>query len=375
MNGARLIVKSNTLIETPNPLTVFEHRLVACVLSLIEPNETMLKPLKIYIPDFRRLIGITQGYNNQLIQDHLNGFLTKPYPVRWLESAQIDFENSQITIQLNTNLTPYLLQLSSNFTHYPLNYVIQFQNKYAFKVYELLKQYEKFGFRLMELEKLRYWLGIGTDEYLVFKNFRNRVLIPVKEEINTKTDITISFSLITQGRRVIGLKFIVRRPSKKCQKNDEINALLEMVPREHREKQTIGDILLRYSKHYGEDYLKRNIRYATKHSKGNYRAYLAQALENDWGLGLAEDEMALQRKKDDQSRLDREIKAAREQECLEQEKKKQEALAKFYSLSKDEQLEIEEKIDRGNQFFRHLPRETKIWIWMEENFLDQKNST
>ena len=69
----------------------------------------------------------------------------------------------------------------------------------------------------------------------------------------------------------------------------ELSDLFNLLPPDHREKETIRAIIHKCSKRMGLDYVRRNIEYSNKNSKTNYRAYLVEALKNDYGLGLQED--------------------------------------------------------------------------------------
>jgi len=69
----------------------------------------------------------------------------------------------------------------------------------------------------------------------------------------------------------------------------ELSGLFNLLPPEHREKETIRAIIHKCSQKFGLDYVKRNIEYSNKNSKTNYRAYLVEALKNDYGLELQED--------------------------------------------------------------------------------------
>jgi len=72
----------------------------------------------------------------------------------------------------------------------------------------------------------------------------------------------------------------------------DIQELLELVPHEHRSKVTIRNTIEYAHKKYGTQYVLRNIKYTNSHCKKNYRAFLVNAIENDWGLELQEDEEA-----------------------------------------------------------------------------------
>ncbi len=75
----------------------------------------------------------------------------------------------------------------------------------------------------------------------------------------------------------------------KIEPYQELSNLFNLLPSGHREKETLRAIIHKCSQKMGLDYVRRNIEYSNKNSKTNYRAYLVEALKNDYGLGLQED--------------------------------------------------------------------------------------
>ncbi|MBF0121676.1 MAG: replication initiator protein A [Desulfobacterales bacterium] len=94
-----------------------------------------------------------------------------------------------------------------------------------------------------------------------------------------KQDRVIHFTKIPIDQKAITAKKV---------SNLTLNELYNLVPFEEKEKESIKKLIEKYSKQYGEDYVRRNIDYANKNSKTNYHSYLSKALESDWGLSSTE---------------------------------------------------------------------------------------
>ena len=60
-------------------------------------------------------------------------------------------------------LEPYLLNLKETYTKYRLGYVIHFKSEYSFRLYEIMKQYEKIGERTVPIEELKEQLKTDTS--------------------------------------------------------------------------------------------------------------------------------------------------------------------------------------------------------------------
>ena len=73
------------------------------------------------------------------------------------------------------------------------------------------------------------------------------------------------------------------------EKREGFVALCEMLPKKHRHKKTIREAVSRFLRKKGDGYVRRNILYANKSAKDNYRAFLLKALREDWGAGFQED--------------------------------------------------------------------------------------
>jgi len=100
-------------------------------------------------------------------------------------------------------------------------------------------------------------------------------------------------------------------------------ALLVLLPVERRSQKTMKKMLQAHYQRFGYDYVARNIRYAMKNSKKNFRKFFEQSLVNDWGLSMIEDEEAAAQAKQIQServRQEHELQKTEEkQRLLEQE--------------------------------------------------------
>ena len=80
------------------------------------------------------------------------------------------------------------------------------------RLYELLIQWKTAGKTpVFELSLFRGQMGLNDDEYKIMGNFKLRVLDLAVNEINEKTDLTVSYTQEKRGRTITGFKFTVRR--------------------------------------------------------------------------------------------------------------------------------------------------------------------
>lgn len=373
------IIIANKLIETPLNLTTFEQRLILYAIALFNKKPNLTNTVEIYIPDFREVVGISQSYNNKIIKEKLQILLKKEVilldsdldhePLTWFETASVNLENSKIKLCFNMKITSYLENLKGSFTSFKLESIIRFHNKYSFKLYQLLKQYEFLKMRLFSIEQLRFYLGIKDSEYTLFKNFRSRILNPAQKEINQASDLKIQTYCIYHGKKIIGVEYYIKRIELE-ETTSWFESVQKYIPEEHQEKTSVQKILKEYYQRQHQDinYLIRNLKYTSKNAKKNYRLYLTKALENDWGLTLEEDEKVFQEKKSQELKMKEKLETELQKEQKLQEQKRQATMQQFYALPKSKQEEIENQINQQNNFFKMLPKETRLQIWMETNF-------
>ena len=67
---------------------------------------------------------------------------------------------------------------------------------------------------MFELSQFRGQLGLDDDEYKIMGNFKLRVLDLAVNEINEKTDLTVSYTQEKRARTITGFKFTVRTKDK-----------------------------------------------------------------------------------------------------------------------------------------------------------------
>ncbi len=109
-------------------------------------------------------------------------------------------------------LEPYLLNLKETYTKYRLGYVINFKSEYSFRLYEIMKQYEKIGERTVPIEELKELLMIDSNKYQKYSHLKSFVIQKAIQEINKYSDIKINLEKEEkEGRKVVGLVFSINK--------------------------------------------------------------------------------------------------------------------------------------------------------------------
>jgi len=215
------VTKSNALVEANYRLTLTQQRIVLLMASMIEPEDEDFKTYRIYVKDLMDVLDITRpnlyaqmiGMVRELMRIVLTIRLSdgKYLNTHWIQSQEYEIGGGYSDITFDSKLKPFLLHLKSRFTTYKLENVMRLKSVYSIRVYELLKQYQTIGKRIIAVEDLRKMLGIGQDEYERYNDFKRYVLTVAHREINEKTDIRFEFREIKLGRKVNEIEFIIQK--------------------------------------------------------------------------------------------------------------------------------------------------------------------
>lgn len=226
-----LVVKGNELIQKNRfELSLQEQKTVAFICSMIKPVDVEAKangvPYQLEydfkIRDYCKVCGI--DYDNgknyidvKAVLKHLSDrsmWLTFPEKpdeevlCRWLSKVRTNKRSGIAHIKLDEDLVPYLFDLGQKFTQYQLYNILAMKSAFSVRLYEMLKSYAFQKSKTFEIDELKHLLMVDElKTYKNFNNFRTKVLEKAQEEINELTDINIYFEPITNGRKVVKIRF------------------------------------------------------------------------------------------------------------------------------------------------------------------------
>ena len=299
-----LVTKDNNLIEAKYRLSVQEQRLMAIMVSDIKPDDKDFKPYRYKIKDILSWIGIEDGGYYKKLRTVTRKLISRCITVynpeeetifqtSWLAGAKYHVKKGYIDLSFHPDLKPYLLQLQKCFTQYALQNVLELKSKYAFRLYELCKQYQSIGKRKFQVDELRDLLGLEKNELKRWSDFKGKVLEIAQREINKHTDLKIKYEFEKWGRKFEYITIFISANTEKeieKQKDERYDKLINLIKDEKdKKKKTIQSAIIKYLKQKGFEYVKRNIEYANEKAEKNYRNFLIQSLKNDWAMSWIED--------------------------------------------------------------------------------------
>lgn len=220
-----MVVKSSDLIQKSRySMNAQEQNILAVVISAIKRDDEPDKMYSITIKEFCEICNIdySNGKNYEDVKNALKSFADesiwvrqpdgKEVLLRWLNRVEINPNSGLIQYNFHEAMTPYLFGLKKRYTQYELNYYLPLSSKYAKRLYEYLKsQIDDLGGITLTIETLKD--KIDATVYERFPDFRRNALEPAIREINTYTDIKVSYALRKQNRAYYYIDFTFSKVS------------------------------------------------------------------------------------------------------------------------------------------------------------------
>jgi plasmid replication initiation protein len=294
------IYQSNKLIEASYSFTVLEQKLIRLLASMIKKDDDNFKEYKFKASDLSKLLNINQKNIYMELDKVTDRLMVRYIKIKDDEDKKFkkrhlikiaDFENGILTMKIDEDMKDFYLNLKW-YTKYQLKNIMQFKSTYSFRLYELLKQYEKIGIRSITIDDFRCVLDIDDKQYPKYANLKQKVISVAVNEINSKTDLYIEYEEIKEVRKITSLKFYIKHNETV---KSEIAIDLEDLNRENINddiniiKNIIGDIS--YSEAYkilnAADYdiekVKEKYNVVSKlKNVNNLVGAMMQAIKDDW---------------------------------------------------------------------------------------------
>lgn len=228
MEKGLTVVHSNELVEASYSLNVDETRLILLASSKIDSrsksNGTEIEITPSEFVDafdidtksvYRKLKNAVKGIGRKPIQIPVKG-TSKIKEYFWLSYNEYDNDDSGTSVKLkfNSELEPYLYDLKGNFTSIAFEQAARLNTSFSYRLYQWLIQAKNFKKNRkggsIQLELNIDWMksqsGL-TGKYELWSKFKEKIIEPSVKSINAKTDISVIWSPVKKGRKVIAVQF------------------------------------------------------------------------------------------------------------------------------------------------------------------------
>lgn len=220
------VTKTNMLNEMrASNMNLQELRFMSIYLSKINKNDLSTRTVRFSVADFATIMEIRR-IDIEYMKNVTDGLLSKVVNVPDERGGYIGFQlfkrcrvsqddNGEwyVEIDAHDDALPLMFEYKEKYFSYKLWNALRLKSTNQLRMYELLKQYQRIGYRIMKLEELRQWLGIGNNEYRRYDNFKEKVLDVCKKALAEHTDITFTYEVYKRGGRggkIQALKFVIR---------------------------------------------------------------------------------------------------------------------------------------------------------------------
>jgi len=222
-----LVVKSNRLVEASYRITLVEQQIILYAICRSREEQRGLSsetPVTISALDFARQFGADEDRVYGQLKEAMNTLYSRSVIIhdidpetknprvtktRWISAASYIDGAGKIQIVFAPLIIPFIVRLEKEFTAYRLEKIGHMTSIHAVRLYELLVQYLSIGSRELEIKWLKETLQVA-DEYPRIDNFKRRVIDVAETQINTHSDIRVSYTQRKTGRNVTHLNFTIR---------------------------------------------------------------------------------------------------------------------------------------------------------------------
>jgi len=214
-------------IHCSNTLTLLQRKISNALLfhaykELLENEEH-----EISVSQLCKLIEYN-GNNHRVIKDALRSLLSTV--IEWnVVNDTGDAENwtassilASVSLQGPSCYYAYsprmkqLLHSPSMFGKINLYIQSRFKSSYGLALYENCIRYRGLPqTKWFDMETFRKLMGVPDGNYIIFRDFKRRVLDKAIEEVNTYSDILVELELVRERRKVTKIRFILKERAKK----------------------------------------------------------------------------------------------------------------------------------------------------------------
>lgn len=208
-------------IEPKMALTLNQQKIILYLASLIDKNSEKLQEVELPISEYFKIIGRSYSRNSrELLEKNLISLGSKTlllpnktgdYKIlcRWLDTVEIDYRNNVLHLKLSETLAPYFLALSGKArTIFQLGYALQFRKSHSIDLYIYFCRFKNLNRPIMiPIDEALNRFGNGV--YKRYTDLMRHVIKPAVDEVNEKSDLTVSVKTITDNRKTTHICFYI----------------------------------------------------------------------------------------------------------------------------------------------------------------------
>lgn len=261
----------------------------------IIPIKTLCSLIGYSSHDYDSIKKALKALISTVIEWNLLGDKKDPHQEDWNASsilASVGIRNGLCTYSYSSHLKK-LLFMPEMYGRINISVQAKFKSNYALALYENCIRYQNLSHtRWFALSTFRKLMGVPDDKYVIFRDFKRRVIDKSIEEINRYAEIQVEPEIERQGHQVNRIRFKLHKNVFQADKNEDkpagegaVAELRQILLSDFGLSQTQADqILARYEAAYIQEKIAIVINSAAfKNGRvRNYAAYLKSALSEDF---------------------------------------------------------------------------------------------
>lgn len=214
------VVMQNKISQAFKDMTIDEKRIIMLASAVARIKDaTEQTSIEITAKEFSESCSLERKSVYQQLKDASHNLMKRSFSytdergktvaVQWVIRTRYD--DGFISIYFPDEVL-YMLKVFDKFnpyTKYKKANVLSLKLSYSIDLYHLAKKYEAMGGFSISLDEYKAQLQT-PDSYEKINNLKTNAVNKPIQEINKKTDITITYENIKRGRMVTGLKFTVK---------------------------------------------------------------------------------------------------------------------------------------------------------------------
>jgi len=206
----------HVLVNAKYALNINEIDIILTLLTEVYKEDKEFKDYSFTLADFNKKTKKT--LTSRDLNSCIKSLMGKPLElmasnqnwiiVNWF--SYFEYNKGVITCRFDKRLKPFLLDIKERFIISDLRHILAMRSSYAKRIYLLLKEYSKIGKRTFDVEELQTILKVPKS-LKTYSNFKMKVLIRAKKDIDKFSDIKIELQEVKQLRKVVKITFIIKK--------------------------------------------------------------------------------------------------------------------------------------------------------------------
>ncbi|PRY23500.1 replication initiator protein [Spirosoma oryzae] len=230
LNLTRIREPLRLLTNRTNELSFFERRIYWLVLrelkSIQEIKTEKITPYSQIYFEFHYSevvsghVSVTQ-HLRKILQAFMKRIITLEDPVSGRITDAIAFPvvdywpgKGVIQIKMAPEVIPMFLDMSKGYTSFQLEQALALTSEYAQILFPNLTRYIHTGFWQISLEEFRKLMCVKDGKYTNFNDIRRRVIDVPLAQINSETNLNVTYDVLKQSRTVVGIRFNIEQKNK-----------------------------------------------------------------------------------------------------------------------------------------------------------------